>query len=244
MADPAPPSPRRGSSCSRRSATTPATRSTSSWPAPRRRWPPPRSPRRLGLHPNTVRPHLERMREVGLLEVVTDAQGTVGPPAAPLLARRRRPVARLRAAGVPRAGPDAAAAGRRAPSCPAADAVEAGREQGAAAADRRAGAGTCAEALTAELAALGFDPESVVDERRRHDRLHPLPVPRAGRGQPRPRVQPPPRAGRGLRRASAATAEVRRVPRSGRSHALPGRDRAAAPVACRRPTRSRRRPHP
>src|SRR6188472_2382294 len=34
----------------------------------------------LALHPNTVRPHLERMREVGLLEVVTEARGTVGRP--------------------------------------------------------------------------------------------------------------------------------------------------------------------
>jgi predicted ArsR family transcriptional regulator len=45
----------------------------------------------------------------------------------------------------------------------AADAVDAGREQGAAAATRRS-ARTCAEALTAELGALGFDPASVVDE--------------------------------------------------------------------------------
>src|SRR3546814_5828043 len=60
----------------------------------------------LALHPNTVRPHLECMREVGLLDVVTDARGTVGrpqhryslaadapalgfePPAFPVLARR------------------------------------------------------------------------------------------------------------------------------------------------------------
>ena len=47
--------------------------------------------------------------------------------------------------------------------CSTADAVEAGREQGAAAAAQRP-ARTCAEALTAELAALGFDPASVVDE--------------------------------------------------------------------------------
>ena len=26
----------------------------------------------LGLHPNTVRPHLERMRDVGLLDVVSE----------------------------------------------------------------------------------------------------------------------------------------------------------------------------
>ncbi|MEQ1786028.1 MAG: helix-turn-helix domain-containing protein [Acidimicrobiales bacterium] len=115
----------------------------------------------LDLHPNTVRPHLDRMREVGLLEVVTDAQGSVGrpqhryslapdapslgfePPAFPVLARM---LLRLAAAA----------------DLPASDAVDAGREHGAAAAQRRPG-GTCAEALTAELAALGFDPESVVD---------------------------------------------------------------------------------
>ncbi len=116
----------------------------------------------LALHPNTVRPHLDRMREVGLLDVVTDTQGTVGrpqhryslaagapslgfePPAFPVLARM---LLRLASAA----------------DLPAAEAVEAGREQGAAAARRRV-PGTCADALTAELAALGFDPESVVDD--------------------------------------------------------------------------------
>ncbi|MCU1463937.1 MAG: putative ArsR family transcriptional regulator, partial [Acidimicrobiales bacterium] len=34
----------------------------------------------LDLHPNTVRPHLERMRDVGLLEVETEARGAVGRP--------------------------------------------------------------------------------------------------------------------------------------------------------------------
>src|SRR5262245_56221793 len=34
----------------------------------------------LGLHVNTVRPHLERMREVGLLEVQSDNRGAVGRP--------------------------------------------------------------------------------------------------------------------------------------------------------------------
>lgn len=34
----------------------------------------------LELHPNTVRPHLERMREIGLLEVEQDNRGTVGRP--------------------------------------------------------------------------------------------------------------------------------------------------------------------
>ena len=34
----------------------------------------------LDLHPNTVRPHLERMREAGLLTIDTDRQGQVGRP--------------------------------------------------------------------------------------------------------------------------------------------------------------------
>lgn len=34
----------------------------------------------LGLHPNTVRPHLERMREVGLLDAQADNRGAVGRP--------------------------------------------------------------------------------------------------------------------------------------------------------------------
>jgi len=116
----------------------------------------------LGLHANTVRPHLDRMREVGLLDVITEAQGSVGrpqhryslaadapslgfePPAFPVLARM---LLRLAATA----------------EVPASDAVEAGREQGATAAQVRR-AGTCAEALTHELATLGFDPESVVDD--------------------------------------------------------------------------------
>ena len=32
----------------------------------------------LALHPNTVRPHLERMREVGLLDVPGNARGQRG----------------------------------------------------------------------------------------------------------------------------------------------------------------------
>ena len=116
----------------------------------------------LGLHPNTVRPHLERMRDLGLLEVVTDTQGAVGrpqhryslapdapslgfePPAFPVLARM---LLRLAVTA----------------SVPAAEAIEAGREQGSAAAAGRP-ASTCAEALTQELAALGFDPAAVVDD--------------------------------------------------------------------------------
>jgi predicted ArsR family transcriptional regulator len=117
----------------------------------------------LDLHPNTVRPHLERMRDVGLLAVVTDARGTVGrpqhryslapdapslgfePPAFPALASM---LLRLAATA----------------AIPAADAIEAGREHGALDATRPDRVGTCAQALSAELADLGFDPESIVDD--------------------------------------------------------------------------------
>ncbi|MBK9180074.1 MAG: helix-turn-helix domain-containing protein [Acidimicrobiales bacterium] len=117
----------------------------------------------LDLHPNTVRPHLERMREVGLLEVETRNAGTVGRPQnlyslapdAPSLGLEPpvfRMAARMLAAAAARAGVD--------PD----DAAEVGREQGRADAlartppAPRTPAPSCLEALVAELTDLGFDP--------------------------------------------------------------------------------------
>jgi predicted ArsR family transcriptional regulator len=120
----------------------------------------------LGLHANTVRPHLERMREVGLLDVHTDNRGSVGrpqnryalaadapslglePPAFPVLARMLTEVAA--AAG--------AASGLTA---------EAGAEQGRAMAAElavRPPRKGCVAAVTAMLAELGFDPAVVEDD--------------------------------------------------------------------------------
>ncbi|MGH9153601.1 MAG: helix-turn-helix transcriptional regulator [Acidimicrobiales bacterium] len=111
----------------------------------------------LGLHPNTVRPHLERMRDVGLLEVEMDSRGTVGrpqhryslapdapslglePPTYPLMAGL---LANVAAAFEP--DPEAVAS--------------AGREHGRYAGTARAGAGGCLAAVRAEMADLGFDP--------------------------------------------------------------------------------------
>lgn len=126
----------------------------------------------LDLHPNTVRPHLERMRDVGLLDIETDARGTVGrpqhryslaadapsvglePSTFPLLARML-----LRVAAAGGAGAD--------------EAVEAGREQGEAdgaplAAALARGMGddrprACLTGLVARLDALGFDPAVVAE---------------------------------------------------------------------------------
>jgi predicted ArsR family transcriptional regulator len=120
----------------------------------------------LGLHANTVRPHLERMREVGLLAVLADNRGSVGrpqnryalaadapslglePPAFPVLAKMLAEVA--------------AAAGAASDLT-----AEAGAEQGRALAAELGGrpprAG-CVAAVTAMLAELGFDPAVVEDD--------------------------------------------------------------------------------
>jgi predicted ArsR family transcriptional regulator len=111
----------------------------------------------LGLHPNTVRPHLERMREIGLLDVATEIRSGVGrpqhlyslapdapslglePPTFPMLARMLVRLAAL-----------AGASGD--------EAAEIGREQGRADARLHAHDASCLEALVGELDALGFDP--------------------------------------------------------------------------------------
>jgi predicted ArsR family transcriptional regulator len=112
---------------------------------------------RLSLHPNTVRPHLDRMREAGLVEVEPIHRGTVGrpqlryslapgapglgfdPPAHTLLAG-------LLAALAEQLGGDGL------------DAANLGRRWGTDAAGRRQSGRGCLTALVAELDRLGFDP--------------------------------------------------------------------------------------
>jgi predicted ArsR family transcriptional regulator len=116
----------------------------------------------LGLHPNTVRPHLERMREVGLLTIETDARGTVGrpqhrysvapeapslglePATFPVLARML-----LRVAAASGVGRD--------------DVVDTGRDQGTLDAESL-GDVDCVAGLVARLDALGFDPALAGDD--------------------------------------------------------------------------------
>ena len=120
----------------------------------------------LGLHPNTVRPHLERMRDVGLLDVEIDSRGQVGrpthryfvaadapslglePPAFPILARML-----VSAAGSLGIGGE--------------DVVEAGRDQGrsmAGVAGDDEEPGACIDALVAALQSMGFDPAAEADD--------------------------------------------------------------------------------
>jgi predicted ArsR family transcriptional regulator len=118
----------------------------------------------LELHPNTVRPHLERMRDAGLLSVDTDRQGQVGRPQhlysvapdAPSLGLEPsafRLLARLVADVAARAGLDS-------------DEVAAvGQEHGRsmALACRSAASASAADAVRDGLADLGFDPATATD---------------------------------------------------------------------------------
>jgi predicted ArsR family transcriptional regulator len=130
----------------------------------------------LDLHPNTVRPHLERMREVGLLDVEVDSRGTVGRPQhryflaedAPSLGLEPsafRLLARLLAVTAASSGADPDVV------------VRIGREHGRQSASlrqreaeaktepirRTQDAADCVAALMAELAELGFDPAAADD---------------------------------------------------------------------------------
>lgn len=129
----------------------------------------------LGLHANTVRPHLERMREVGLLAVHPDNRGSVGrpqnryalapdapslglePPAFPVLARMLTDVAAAAGAAAHLSAEAGADQGRELADVHAARAAESGLH------GRRPRA-SCIEAVTAMLAELGFDPAVVHDD--------------------------------------------------------------------------------
>jgi predicted ArsR family transcriptional regulator len=111
----------------------------------------------IGLHPNTVRPHLERMRDVGLVAVEVGGRGEIGrpqhryslavdapslglePPVMPVLARMV-----LAMAARLGAGPD--------------DARAVGAEEGARRAVPYRQAPSSLEALVSDLDRLGFDP--------------------------------------------------------------------------------------
>ena len=134
----------------------------------------------LDLHPNTVRPHLERMRDVGLLEVETESRGGVGrpqhlyslaadapslglePPAFPLLARMLAAVA----AAVGADPEDAAAVGRSQGRTAAGGGQPAAPDSSLSVPSGSDGEElpACVSALVADLARLGFDPAVAADD--------------------------------------------------------------------------------
>ena len=116
----------------------------------------------LDLHPNTVRPHLERMRDVGLLDVECDSRGAVGRPQHRYSLAAEAPSLGLEPSAFRLlAGLIAGAAARA--GLTGEDVAEVGREHGRRAGSERSSGRTgsaerCVLALTAELAELGFDP--------------------------------------------------------------------------------------
>ena len=111
----------------------------------------------LGLHPNTVRPHLERMREVGLLDVTTDARGEVGRPHHRYSLAADAPSLGLEPPTMPVLARMVLAMAERLGASPA-DAVAVGETEGRARAAHYDEAPSALEALVADLDRLGFDP--------------------------------------------------------------------------------------
>jgi predicted ArsR family transcriptional regulator len=111
----------------------------------------------LDLHVNTVRPHLERMRDVGLLQVETSARGGVGRPQHRYSLAPDAPSLGLE----PSAFPTLARMLLQAASAAGLDREEladAGRTQGAADAEQWPAGTEVLDALIVEQATLGFDP--------------------------------------------------------------------------------------
>src|ERR1700710_2805057 len=111
---------------------------------------------RLGLHANTVRLHLDRLREAGLVDVEPVHRGTVGRPTHVYSLAPGAPglgfdppsytlLAGLLAALAERVGADGE------------EATEIGRAWGAEG-GKRARSRSCVKALGAELSRLGFEP--------------------------------------------------------------------------------------
>jgi predicted ArsR family transcriptional regulator len=119
--------------------------------------------RSLGLHANTVRPHLERMRELGLLEQHVDGRGGVGRPQHLYGLAPEAPSLGLEPPMFPRLARMLLRVVDRTPAA-AEDVLDAGREQGRIDSARWPRRMPCDEALRAEHAVLGFDPEQVSDD--------------------------------------------------------------------------------
>lgn len=111
----------------------------------------------LSLHPNTVRPHLERMRDVGLLAVQVGGRGDVGRPQHRYSIAADAPSLGLEPPTMPVLARMVLAMAHRLQASPD-DAEAVGRGEGAARARPYAEAPSTLEALVSDLDRLGFDP--------------------------------------------------------------------------------------
>ena len=117
----------------------------------------------LGLHPNTVRPHLDRMRDVGLVEVTTDPRGEVGRPQHRYSLAADAPSLGLEPPTMPVLARMVLEMAHRVGARPA-DALAVGEAEGAARAAPYAAARSALEAIVADLDRLGFDPVVAADD--------------------------------------------------------------------------------
>ncbi len=177
----------------------------------------------IALHPNTVRPHLDRMREVGLIDVQVGGRGEIGrpqhryslasdapslglePPVMPLLARMVLAMAE-------RLGADRH------------DAHAVGVDEGRRRSSPFSRTPSSLEAFVSDLDLLGFDP--VVSDPDDPDdtavvAFAKLPVRRTGAPASRSGVQPASRLDRGFHRRNGRYRGPPVLQRR-RSHALPG----------------------
>lgn len=111
----------------------------------------------LGLHPNTVRPHLERMRDVGLLDVSVDGRGEVGRPQHRYSVSSSAPSLGLEPPAVHELSKLVFSMAKHVGATPG-DAYDVGYDRGTDRATAYASALSSLEALVAELDRLGFDP--------------------------------------------------------------------------------------
>ena len=112
----------------------------------------------LDLHPNTVRPHLERMREVGLLEVDADRQGLVGRPQHRYSVAPDAPSLGLEPSSFRLLAQLVADVAARA-ALPPDEVAAVGRSHGATLGEP----GDCVSVLEGRLTELGFDPATATD---------------------------------------------------------------------------------
>lgn len=111
----------------------------------------------LHLHPNTVRPHLERMRDVGLVDVAVEGRGEVGRPQHRYSRTADAPSLGLEPPTMPLLAAMALNMAERLGASPD-DAAGSGAEQGRRRARSYVDAPSSLEALVSDLDRLGFDP--------------------------------------------------------------------------------------